>query len=489
MVSRFRTLIVEHWSSRAGFILAAIGSAVGLGNIWRFSAVAGQNGGGAYLIPYLIAVFLFVLPLMVLEFSMGRHFQGTVVSSFRSVRPGFRVIGWLLCAIVFLVLSYYLVITGWTLGYFFFSVSGEAVAFSHFTAGWLPVILFVLSAVITGAVVSMGVRAGIERVSMVVIPVSIGTLVILALYGTTLPGFSEGAAFLLTPDFTVLTDPLVWGAAFGQAFFSLSVGTGILLTYGAYIRKEQGIPISSLIITLADVGVAILAGIVIFPIVFSFGLAPTVGAELAFTTLPKAFAAMPAGWLIAAAFFLVLFFAALTSAISMLEVGVAAVCESLDWPRRRVAMLLTGAIVLVGLPSALSYSGLSLRIGGIRVLDFVDETVGTLGLQIAALLLAVVFTWFLSKKVLAAEIRPALARVIHPLCKYVTPAVLIVTTAALLLSGTDFPGMRNLPGGEFIGTALQAELIAAIILALLAIILAACYFRSCPLARRFHRER
>jgi len=119
----------------------------------------------------------------------------------------------------------------------------------------------------------------------------------------------------------------------------------------------------------------------------------------------------------------------------------------------------------------------------------VDETVGTLGLQIAALLLAVVFTWFLSKKVLAAEIRPALARVIHPLCKYVTPAVLIVTTAALLLSGTDFPGMRNLPGGEFISAALQAELIAAIILALLAIILAACYFRSCPLARRFHRER
>ena len=476
---------MEQWSSRTGFILAAIGSAVGIGNIWRFSAVLGQNGGGAYLIPYLIAVFLCALPLMILELAMGRHFQGTVVSAFRSVRPPFRIIGWLLCGTLFLILSYYLVIAGWTIGYFLFSLSGETVSFSGFTNGWLPVFLFVGTAGLTGIVVSRGVREGIERISILLIPVSIGTLIILALYGSTLPGFAEGMVFLFTPDFSVLGDPLLWGAAFGQAFFSLSVGTGILLTYGAYLSRDQGIPVASVVITVTDVAVALIAGIVIFPIVFSFGLAPTVGAELAFSTLPKAFAVMPAGWLIAAAFFLVLFFAALTSAISMLEVSVAAVCESLGWSRGRAAAILTGAVIVIGLPSALSYSAVDFRVGGIRVLDFMDETVGTLGLPVTALLLAVTFTWFLSRDVLVQEIGPGLARVIHPLCKFVIPAVLIITTAARLLSGLDYPGMRNLPGSEFIGTLLQTEGISLIIVIILVVILAACWFRSCPLAERF----
>jgi len=152
---------MEQWSSRTGFILAAIGSAVGIGNIWRFSSVVGQNGGGAYLIPYLIAVFLCALPLMILELAMGRHFQGTVVSTFRAVRPQFRVIGWLLFGAVFLVLSYYLVIAGWTLGYSFFSIAGDTVPFSVFVSGSLPVILFMITAALTGIIVSRGVREGI----------------------------------------------------------------------------------------------------------------------------------------------------------------------------------------------------------------------------------------------------------------------------------------------------------------------------------------
>lgn len=480
---------MEQWSSRTGFILAAIGSAVGIGNIWRFSSVVGQNGGGAYLIPYLIAVFLCALPLMILELAMGRHFQGTVVSAFRSVKPPFRIIGWLLCGILFLILSYYLVITGWTIGYFLFSLGGEAVSFSVFTNGWLPVFLFVLTAGLTGIVVSRGVREGIERISILLIPISIGTLMVLALYGATLPGFSEGMAFLFTPDFSVLSDPLLWSAAFGQAFFSLSVGTGILLTYGAYVSRDQGIPVASMIITVTDLAVALIAGIVIFPLVFSFGLVPTIGAELAFSTLPKAFGVMPGGWLFAAAFFLVLFFAALTSAISMLEVSVAAVRESIGWSRIRAAALLTGAVIIIGLPSALSYSAVDLRIGGIRVLDFMDETVGTLGLPIAALLLAVVFTWFLPRTILAEEIGETSARIIHPLCRFVIPGVLIVTTAARLLSGFDYPGMRNLPGSEFIGTLLQAEGIITIVIVIIGIILAFCWIRSCPIADRFRSRK
>jgi NSS family neurotransmitter:Na+ symporter len=475
---------METWSSRTGFILAAIGSAVGIGNIWRFSAVVGQNGGGAYLIPYLIAVFLCALPLMILELSMGRHFQGNVVSAFRSVRPQFRIIGWLLCGIVFLVLAYYLVIAGWTLGYALFSVAGQTVPFSAFTGGWLPVLFFIVTAAITGIVVSRGVSGGIERLSVILIPVSIGTLIVLAVYGLTLPGFTEGLAFLFTPDFSVLGDPLLWSAAFGQAFFSLSVGTGILLTYGAYISREQKIPVASVIITGTDVAVALLAGIVIFPIVFSFGLVPTIGAELAFSTLPNAFAVMPGGWLFAAAFFLVLFFAALTSSVSMLEVAVAAIRESLNWSRKRTAAVLTGLVLIIGMLPALSYSGADLRIGGIRVLDFMDETVGTLGLPIAAILVAVVFTWFLPRNVLDEEIGPAFSRFIHPLCRFVIPAVLIITTAARLLSGLDYPGMRNLPGSEFIGTLLQTEGIFTIILVIVGLILLFCRFRTCPFAGR-----
>jgi NSS family neurotransmitter:Na+ symporter len=333
-------------------------------------------------------------------------------------------------------------------------------------------------------VVSRGVREGIERISTLLIPVSIGTLIILALYGATLPGFSEGLAFLFTPDFSVLYDPLIWSAAFGQAFFSLSVGTGILLTYGAYVSRDQGIPVASVIVTVTDLAVALIAGIVIFPIVFSFSLVPTMGAELAFSTLPKAFAMMPGGWLFAAVFFLVLFFAALTSAISMLEVSVAAVRESLGWSRIRAAALLTGAVIIIGLPSALSYSAMDLRIGEIRVLDFMDETVGTLGLPIAALLLAVVFTWFLPRTVLADEIGETSARLIHPLCRFVIPAVLIVTTAARLLSGLDYPGMRNLPGSEFIGTLLQAEGIIAIILIIIVITGILCHLQKCKIRSR-----
>ncbi|MBN1195666.1 MAG: sodium-dependent transporter [Methanomicrobiaceae archaeon] len=482
---------MERWSSGAGFILAAIGSAVGIGNIWRFPAVLGGNGGGAYLIPYLIAVFFCALPLMIFELALGRHFQGTIVSAFRSVRHPFRVFGWMICGIVFLILSYYLVIAGWTLGYFFFALSGERISFADFSAGWLPVVLFAVTALATGIVVSGGVRKGIERMSTLLIPVSVGTLIILALYCTTLPGFSRGMDFLFTPDFTVLGSPLLWGAAFGQAFFSLSVGMGILLTYGAYADREQAIPAASLIITVADLGVALLSGIVIFPIVFSFGLAPAAGAELAFTTLPQAFAVMPGGRVIAAAFFLVLFFAALTSAISMLEMSVAALRESFLWSRRRSAAVLTAAVLATGLPSALSYSAADLRFDGIPVLDFLDETIGTLGLPVAAIFLAIVFTWFFSptRDLLAREIGNGLARIIYPLCTYIIPAVLIMTTAARMASGVDYPGLRNLPGSEFIGPLLQIEGIVIIILLLLAASVVACRLGRCPLAGRLRTWR
>ena len=463
---------MERWSSHVGFILAAIGAAVGIGNIWRFSAVLGQNGGGAYLIPYVIAVMVFALPLMILEITMGRRFRGTVVSSFRNTRPEFRIIGWLICTIVFLILSYYLVITGWTIAYTLFSATGDTVTFSGFTGSYQPVLFAVIAVLLTGIIVSAGVTRGIERISIMLIPVCIIILIVMVLYTATLPGFYEGIRFLFTPDYSVLLHADLWAAAFGQSFLSLSVGEGILLTYGSYMAKEQDIPKAALIITMADLFVALIAGAVIFPVVFSYGLSPTVGAELAFTTLPIAFSLMPAGQFFAIAFFAVLFCAALTSAVSMLEVCVAAVDEATGWTRKKTTIILTLSLLFITLLPALSYSAAKLSVNGIPLLDVMDESVGTLGLHIAAILVAVAFTWFLDMDIFLSELGKAthLNRIIYFLCKYVIPAVLLLTIGVQLALGIKIPGTSFIPGTQYIGTLLRVEGIVLIIFLILSAI-------------------
>jgi NSS family neurotransmitter:Na+ symporter len=477
---------MERWSSTGAFLLAVIGSAVGIGNIWRFSSVLGQNGGGAYLIPYIIAVFVFALPLMILEITLGQKFRGTIVSAFRQINPRFVIVGWFLCAIVLLILSYYLVIAGWTLGYTTLTLIGDAPPFSEFTTSLLPIVFFLITTILTGLIVSIGINKGIERISVILIPVCLIILIILAVYGVFLPGFHQAIVYLFTPDFSVLGDPLLWGAAFGQAFFSLSVGEGILLTYGTYMKSGEHIPFLALIITIADLSVAFLAGLVIFPIVFSFGLSPAAGAELAFTSLPIAFAQMPGGKIIAIAFFAVLFFAALTSAISMLEVGVAAVHESLGWTRVKTAAAVTLAIIILGLPSALSYSSLALTLNEVKILDFMDETVGTLGLPFAAILLSVSFAWFLPRENLESALggKTSAARWIIPLCRYVIPVVLIMTTIARIASGLEITNTYLMPGSRYIGFLMQIEGIIAIIVILLVLIIVVCRLRGCDISRR-----
>jgi NSS family neurotransmitter:Na+ symporter len=464
---------MERWSSHFTFILAAVGAAVGIGNIWRFPALLGQNGGGAYLVPYLVAVFLFALPLMVLEITMGRHFRGTVVSSFRALRPEFRIAGWLLVAILFLILSYYIVITGWTLGFAVLSATGEATTFSGFTASYLPVAYAALAVFLTGIVVALGIREGIERVSVLMVPVIIVLLAIMALFCTTLIGFGEAVHFLFTPDFSVLTHAELWVAAFGQAFFSLSVGEGILLTYGAYMAKDQDIPRASLVICIADLAVALLAGLVIFPIVFSFGLSPTAGTELAFTTLPLAFSLLPAGRLFAVAFFVVLFFAAFTSSVSMLEVAVSSVQEAAGWGRRKTVAVLTAILLFASLVPALSFSAMNLSLSGIPVLDIMDETVGTLGLHLAAAILAIAFTWFLPRTIFDAETGrdSPLIRLAFFLCKYVIPAVLLTTIGIHLISGFEMPDATYIAGRHFLTAALQSGGLIAFLVGILALIL------------------
>ena len=271
-----------------------------------------------------------------------------------------------------------------------------------------------------GAIVSLGIKDGIERATKLLIPFSFLLLLGLAAFSSTLEGFGAGWRYLFTPDFSVLADPLLWAAAFGQAFFSLSVGYGILLTYGDYLDEGIGILNSSLIITFADLAVAILAGLVIFPVVFTYGLEPAAGAELAFSTLPRAFEVMPYGSAFAVAFFALLFSAAMTSAVSMLEVGAASVAAATGISRRRVSFALTAGTIALGLPSALSYSSAALEVGGVRVLDIMDDTVGGLGLVLTATLIAVTFTWFMDGRALAEEMGRG-RRLALPIAKYAVP--------------------------------------------------------------------
>jgi NSS family neurotransmitter:Na+ symporter len=440
---------MERWSSRIGFLLAAIGSAVGIGNVWRFSSVLGQNGGGAYLVPYLLACFLCSVPLMVLELSAGRYFHGTVVSTFSALGRRMHLIGWFIVGVISLILSYYLVITGWTLAYSWFSLTGQSLTFSTFSSSYLPILFFMISTLITGFIVSFGIKKGIERLTTILIPFIFILLAGMALYVTTLSGYQEGIVYLLQPDFTVLFNPFIWGAALGQSFFSLSVGQGILITYGSYVGERVNILRSSLIITFADITASLLSGLVIFPIVFTFGLPPAIGAELAFSTLPRAFEEMPFGYVFAPAFFVLLFFAALTSAVSMLEVPTAAVMASTRWNRKTVIAILVAVIFLGGLPSALSYSGFDIRFQGIRWLDLMDDTVGTLGLILTAILISVSFSWLLDKDRFATVIgdRTLFLKLIRPFTRYVIPFVLIFALGFRLFRG--IPAWQLLPGTPF----------------------------------------
>ncbi|WP_336338739.1 sodium-dependent transporter [Haloarcula brevis] len=433
-------MTTERWSSGVGFLLATVGAAVGLGNLWRFSSVLGTNGGGAYLVPYLLAAFTLAVPLLVLELAVGRTLRTDVVSAFQSIDRSYTAFGWLVVGGVLLILSYYLVLTGWVLGFLVSWLVGSQTPFSTFTSGWLPVGYFVIATILTGGIVSLGVRGGIERMSKVVMPTVFALLVLLALYAVTFSGWGEAVAFLFTPDLSVLTEPGVWSAAVGQVFFSLSVGQGIMLTYGSYTDEEMDLFRSSLLITVADIAAALFAGLVIFPIVFSFGLEPTLGTELAFTTLPTAFASMAVGRIVAVAFFGLLFFAALSSAVSLLEVGVAAATTTTRFDRTRSTALLTAGVFAAGIPSALSYSSVRLLIAERPVLDIVDESVGTYALPISGFLITVVFVWAADFEVVHKE----LGR-LYPLVKYVIPPVLALVTLARAL-GVARPAWRILIG-------------------------------------------
>ncbi|MPY89853.1 MAG: sodium-dependent transporter [Luteitalea sp.] len=355
------------WSGRLGFILATAGSAVGLGNIWGFPTQVGQGGGAAFVLIYLVCVFLICVPIQICEFAIGRRGQRAPVGAFDAIRPGSR--WWLVGGLGVItgvgILSFYVVVAGWTLAYIWFAAVGAAgdtpkaieSFFGRFAANApLNLFLTIVTLAMTAAIILGGVRNGIERASRALMPLLFGLLVLLAIRAVTLPGAADGLAYYLKPDFSRLTNIRVFNAALGQAFFSLSLGMGTLITYGSYLSKRESIGSSALWIAALDTTIALLAGFVIFPAGFSIpGFDPSAsGPGLIFQVLPRLFATLPGGQLFGATFFLLLFMAALTSAISLLEVPVAHLIDEHRWSRRKAVLTITAATALLAVPSALS---------------------------------------------------------------------------------------------------------------------------------------
>jgi len=367
----------DGFSSKFGIIAAAAGSAIGLGNIWKFPYITGENGGAAFIIIYLICIALIGAPVMLSEFIIGRRAQKNAVGAFKRLAPNtpWFLTGWMGIGAAFMILSFYGVVAGWTIHYVILSVQnvfsswaeGESVTvFVDFISGsggkwWLPIIYQVIFMALTASIVLGGIKDGIEKYSKILMPLLLGLIIILDIRAITLPGAGAGVEFLLMPKFSkIASNPSAVLDALGHAFFSLSLGMGTMITYGSYISKKEGLGSTSIQVTIADTLIALLAGLAIFPAVFAYGISPDEGAGLVFMTLPSVFAQMPLGVLFSIMFFGLLTVAALTSSVSILEVVVAYFKEELNMVRKKATIIAASIITLVGVLATLSYSQIKL---------------------------------------------------------------------------------------------------------------------------------
>ncbi len=398
--------LAPQWTSRFGFLFAALGAAVGLGNVWRFAYVAGENGGGAFVIVYVAAVLLLGWPLLIAELALGRSTRADTVTAFARATPTrpWRWAGWLGVLACVAILSYYPVVAGWVVNYLwrylhgadtFTTAEGYAEQFRLVISDPGQAVLWYAGAVIaTVTIVAAGVERGIERVCMLLMPVFVLLLLALAGYGLTLHGAGRAIAFLFTPDWAALTRPQTYLAALGQAFFSIGLGMGVLITYGAYVPVHEKLPRAALTLVLADTLIALLAGLMIFPAVFTYGVDPARGATLAFAVLPEVFGVMPGGRWFAVAFFLLLGIAALTSLVALLEVPVAWVIARWRWRREWAAMAVGSVALALGLPAALGYGVLAPENPGTpTVLDRLDHISSNILLPLSGIAVAVVVGW------------------------------------------------------------------------------------------------
>ena len=377
----------ETWGSRVGFVAAAIGSAVGLGNIWMFPMRAGLYGGAAFLLPYLVLLFAVGVVGLTVEWTLGRATKGGPIEAFAKTLPGGKYLGILVNGIMVMIFAFYSLVLGWILRYFITSLTGEltrvnpgaffdSLAFSKEAILWQ----FIMIA-ITVAIVAMGVQKGIERANKVMMPALFVLLVILTIRSVTLPNAYEGLKFYLLPNWSKVMSGKTWMIALSQMFFSLSVLGTTMVVYGSYLKEEDDIPLSAVATAFGDTAVAVTAGFLIFPAVFSFGLEPTAGPGLVFVTLPMVFQKMPGGMFFGALFFLLLIFAGLSSTVSMLEVYVDSAITKLEMSRRNASILLGLLTFLVGAPSAVNPSYFN------WLINISTVYIGPLGALIAALAL------------------------------------------------------------------------------------------------------
>ena len=400
------------WNSTVGFVLAAAGSAIGLGNIWRFPYVTGQNGGGAFVILYLVCVLLICLPYLFAELALGRHTERNPVGAIEKLRPRspWSLVGGLGVATGVAILSYYAVIAGWAFGYIFKGFVAPTLAHAEFTASpAIAIPLFAVFLVLTVMVVLGGVEHGIERWAKILMPVLLVLMLGVIVRGLTLDGAMEGVRYFLQPDFSKVTGSVVL-AALGQAFFSLSLGMGAMITYGSYLPKSADLQLSGLSVAIFDTLIAILAGFMIFPALFALGKDPAAGPPLIFEVLPAIFAEMPFGSLVAVVFFVLLSIAALTSTVSLLEVVVSYFVDEKSWSRKKSVWAVGGLAFLIGLPSALSQGasdGLTnvSVMGATSFLNVMDFFWGNLSLAIGAMLLSIFVGWVWGARNAAAELR------------------------------------------------------------------------------------
>jgi len=432
------------WASRLGFILAAAGSAVGLGNIWKFPYIAGKNGGGAFVLVYLVCIAVVGLPIMMAELMIGRHTRRDAVGAFFQLegrRSPWISAGWVSIGAAFLILSYYSVVAGWTLDYLFHSFtagfSGKAAEtiegmFGGLIADGPRQILwhFVFVLLCLGIVIG-GVQKGIERWSKILMPVLFVLLAMLFVNGLMSKGAWAGITFMFRPDFNHLTPGSVL-EALGHAFFTLSLGMAAMITYGSYLDKGEDLLAASLRVVILDTVIALMAGLAIFSVVFSVGMEPAAGPGLVFKTIPVVFSKIPGGPLLAIVFFLLLAFAALTSAISLLEAQVAFLIDDRNWGRKRATVFLAGLAFVVGIPTALSYNSLAeWKLIGDRVFfDSVDLIASNYLLPISGLLIALYVGWFWSGQEEKEELIAGGAGWVYPtwhfLIRFVSPLAVAV---------------------------------------------------------------